>query len=231
MGRIGKDRIFTLVELLIVIAMIAILAAMLLPALGKARNYARRIQCVGNYRQIFLGTVNYQDENKEFICNGDIRGTVFGGVGQYWHSRILYYAGGQKGKNSAKIFNCPSEPAPENFPYTSYGINCAFTGVAWRSDATYGAFMRKTSSVKEPSKVLHVAEGGGMNYRIDSANWWYFRHGGTYLRAPGTLNYGPGAKTNVMYFDGHVALMTQPESRQVNMQDGFYANAKVDWHE
>ena len=49
--------------------------------------------------------------------------------------------------------------------------------------------------------------------------------------APGTLNYGPGAKTNVMYFDGHVALMTQPESRQVNMQDGFYANAKVDWHE
>lgn len=91
--------------------------------------------------------------------------------------------------------------------------------------------MRKTSSVKEPSRVLHVAEGGGMNYRIDSANWWYFRHGGTYLRAPGTLNYGPGAKTNVMYFDGHVALMTQPESRQVNMQDGFYANAKVDWHE
>ena len=82
MGRIGKDRIFTLVELLIVIAIIAILAAMLLPALGKARNYARRIQCVGNYRQIFLGTVNYQDENKEFICNGDIRGTVFGGVGQ-----------------------------------------------------------------------------------------------------------------------------------------------------
>ena len=79
--------------------------------------------------------------------------------------------------------------------------------------------------------MLHVAEGGGMNYRIDSANWWYFRHGGPYLRAPGTLNYGPGAKTNVMYFDGHVALMTQPESRQVNMQDGFYANAKVDWHE
>ena len=136
-----KRGVFTLVELLVVIAIISILASLLLPALGRARKYAKRIQCVGNFRQILLGTVNYQEENAEFICNGDIRGLVLGGsAGQYWHSRILYYAGGEKGKNSAKIFNCPAEPRPESFPYTCYGINCAFTGVAWRSDATYGNF-------------------------------------------------------------------------------------------
>ena len=56
-------RAFTLVELLVVIAVVAVLASLILPALARSKDSARRIQCISNIRQLGLAAIMYWDDN------------------------------------------------------------------------------------------------------------------------------------------------------------------------
>lgn len=63
-------RAFTLVELLVVIAVIAVLIAMLLPALHRMRTQARSVQCLSNLKQCYLALASYAAEHRGWISAG-----------------------------------------------------------------------------------------------------------------------------------------------------------------
>jgi len=72
----SQTAIFTLIELLIVIAIISILAGMLLPALKNAKDKAKSITCVGNLRQIVSAAHMYVSDSNDYLMNGTVRAQV-----------------------------------------------------------------------------------------------------------------------------------------------------------
>jgi len=79
-----KPKAFTLIELLVVIGSIAILMAILVPALRRARENGQRAACLSNLRQLALAWILYADENDDRIVSSETGGTWKGQYGVPW---------------------------------------------------------------------------------------------------------------------------------------------------
>ena len=103
-------RAFTLVELLVVIAIIALLASLLLPSLARAKERARRIQCVSNLKQIVIAFRLFSLDRESYFpwhTPGGEGGTFGTSAGQCWSN---YFAASNE-LETPKILRCPSDGA------------------------------------------------------------------------------------------------------------------------
>jgi prepilin-type N-terminal cleavage/methylation domain-containing protein len=81
-----RRRAFTLPELLVVIGIIALLLAILLPSLRRARQSARSVTCASNARQVVLAMVMYGNDNKGYLPTASDKGLVWSPSSPGWIS-------------------------------------------------------------------------------------------------------------------------------------------------
>lgn len=218
-----ESSVFTLIELLIVIAIIAVLASMLLPALQGARERARTAGCSSNLKQI--GTsfqfyhMDYGDsfphyQNENGYAPGTSAADTGDKDGRMWHKILSgMYLGYTHYENfSRTVFACPSSRADRiRYQYISYGYN----------HMNLGSNQRGTPSSMKPAKLTELKYPSSIIVAVDSAtladgnslNSWR----GYYLvrDAPGgTTSYYPLARhqssVNILWADAHVGTTKIP---------------------
>ena len=156
-----------LVELLVIIAIIAILAAMLLPALAKAREKARSTQCIGNLRQWGLAYGMYADDNDDYLPRRGQGVQVLARIDRPddWFNALPVYFGlptfQEMVTNNVKpavhtqsVFICPTADDPGGTYFLPYGMNMNLS--PWNLPLA-----TKFSDVVLPACVVAMADAPG----------------------------------------------------------------------
>jgi prepilin-type N-terminal cleavage/methylation domain-containing protein len=148
---------FTLIELLVVIAIIAILAAMLMPALGRAKESGRSVACMNNLHQLAVASVTYSMD-----FNGNLpsfRSWLYTRVGDLSTGRLYPYL------NSRKVYECPTDRIElERKTQPRVVAPGGFAGRTGRRDYSFAmncgiCHATDLAKFKEPSKTVLYMEG------------------------------------------------------------------------
>lgn len=204
-------RAFTLIELLVVISIIALMIAILLPALKAAREQARKITCGSNMRQLGLAMVMYTGDNDSYFPE---TGPSFGSPYNkpLWRDYLTPYVnnGGKVHvlvSSGVPIFTCPSDPLesfetadPSGWQSYSYGWNAHMT--SHPGITMGGQLYRRITDSKDPVlDMLYFDLASGNPYGWHGTNVWNVLNPA--IEAQFT-HYRHADSTNMTFLDGHV---------------------------
>ena len=224
--RVRSSAGFTLVELLVVIAVVAILAALLLPAVSRGKDKARAVVCTGSLRQLSYAFMMYLDVHAEVFPTGAARGAL-GAQPEDWiwwqvemgETTMRDPSGGSivpfLGMYDTRLFRCPSDrdaearelawrgnPGNEQYFY-SYSLNAASDhGMAsYLSKDRSMVFLNRLTAVRNPArKIMLAEEKGGPGDGPGSASI----DDGRWVPPGYPLTQRHSGRANVAFADSHV---------------------------
>jgi len=182
---------------LVVVAIVGVLAALVLPALARAKASARSLECQNNLRQVGLAIRLYADDHRDELPRSQHSAYVYR---QLTWGRAVAPALGQPGAAWTNlwtgVYHCPADPRTQPW---SYGLNVYF-----ELDPDYDDYVgspqtwRRTTRIPRPAATVLLAETPGDVDHIMSHFWT------TVADAADLAARRHKARSNGLFVDGHV---------------------------
>lgn len=223
---------FTLIELLIVIAIIAILACMLLPALNQARKRGHAVSCMSNQKQTMLAQIQYSNDYSGYMVvlvpyksPGQWENWVTLLTREFSNTGALPQT--KKGYLSSNVIRCPGNPSDlkRDASWGHYGF-CKKSLTATRKDkmgdflvsidtSTLRQCVYIINRMKQPSKTPLLADtvASGSSSRRGQGIWYWQPDNLSETSTSNNigLHLAHSGKANIGFGDGHVSAQNAEE--------------------